>query len=66
MPEKKEIKLEEIAVVGRFTDGKVRQVITTENQNDMILSLIKYYNNGRIRVSEEIIETIEILKREDK
>jgi hypothetical protein len=59
---KDKIEIEEIAVVTKLTDGSVRQILTDTKLNDMIISLIRCYNN-KISVTEETIDTIEILTK---
>ncbi len=57
------IEIEEIAVVAKLTDGSVRQILTDTNVNDYIISLIRHNNNNKICVTEETIDTIEILTK---
>ncbi len=57
------IKIEEIAVIAKLTDGTIRQILTDANVNDYIISLIRHYSNNKINVSEETIDTIEILTK---
>ncbi len=59
------IEIEEIAVVAKLTDGTLRQILTDTNVNDYIISLIRHHNNNKISVTEETIDTIEILTIND-
>lgn len=56
----KKIKIEEIGVIAKLSDGTIRQVLTDTRVNDAILSLINAYYE-KIKISEEKISTIEIL-----
>ncbi len=60
------MEIETVGVIAKFSDGKIRQILTNAQLNETILSLIMHYNDGKIRVSDETINTLEILtKKED-
>lgn len=60
MPAKKEDpKLETIVVIGKFDDGKCRQVLINDGTQDAVLSCIALCE-GSIRVHEKIIDGIDI------
>ncbi len=52
-------KLLNIVVVGKFSDGKCRQVLINPKTQDVVLSAIKLCE-GEIRALETVIEGIDI------
>lgn len=47
-------------VLGKFTDGSVRQVITTEEQQRYLVNLlIQTSKDGKLQVHEPIIESLD-------
>lgn len=47
-------------VLGKFTDGSVRQVITTEEQQRYLVNLlIQTSRDGKLQVHEPIIESLD-------
>lgn len=56
-----EMKLTEIVIIGKFDDGKCRQLCIERETEDLILSLI-YQQDGVIKVYDKTLETIDILE----
>ena len=52
-------KLGHIVVIGKFDDGKCRQILIGENTEEIVLSAI-IASEGKINVYDKPIETIDI------
>lgn len=55
----KKLKLDQIAIVLKDTNGKYRELILTEEQKDYVISLILQLQNGKILASEKTLDAIE-------
>ncbi len=51
--------LENIAVIGRFSDGKCRQIFLKRENEAYLIGLIEQVE-GSVRVIDEVIESIQI------
>jgi hypothetical protein len=56
-----DLKLKHIVIIGKFNDGKCRQVLISPKAEDVVLSAIMACEQ-EIRVLEKIIEGIDIEK----
>jgi hypothetical protein len=54
-----DLKLKQIVVIGKFSDGKCRQVLISQEAQDVVLSAIMACEQ-QLRVLETIIEGIDI------
>jgi hypothetical protein len=52
-------KIESIQILGKFSDGKIRQLITTKDEGEWVLSLLQQTSkNGTIKCLEEPLYAI--------
>jgi hypothetical protein len=59
MAKKKNItpELKDILVIGNFSDGKVRQILTTKGEKDCILGLLVQTSvDGKVKILDKPIE----------
>ena len=56
------MKIERIAIIAKFVDGTVRQVLTTDEQENMILdAMVQMDKDKRLKVIEEPIQGIDLV-----
>lgn len=58
-----DLEIETIAVVAKFNDGKIRQLVVNQKTLDLVLQVLQF-EEGRVRVLETPIDTIDILNNE--
>lgn len=58
-----DLEIETIAVVAKFNDGKIRQLIVNQKTLDLVLQVLQF-EEGRVRVLETPIDNIDILNNE--
>ena len=51
--------LDNIVLIGKFSDGKCRQILMDKNTEDVVLIALTTFN-GEIRVLDKVIEGIDI------
>jgi len=54
----KDLKLINYVVLGKFSDGKCRQILLSETDKQIIDTLL--LNNGKLRVLDTVLETVDI------
>lgn len=57
----KQAELKELIIVGKFDDGKCRQILLSSQYKDVILGVISACE-GRVIALEEEVEGIDIIK----
>jgi len=61
-----EVKMKELAIIIKGSDGNVYQVLLSEKEKDAIISTISLMHNGQIKVIDQKLEGIDINNKNKK